>query len=89
MYTQHGILRQISCSDSESSGSGYFEEQSENAGGSSGGTSDDIILYGSSNSSGSDSIDVNDVSGSGAEGLLHSASVEDNSSMIERSTYSK
>ena len=90
MYTQHGILRQISCSDSESSGSGYFEEQNEKAGGSSGGTSDDTILYGSSNSSGSDNISVDDVSKeSGAEGLLHNASAEGSSSMIEPSIYSK
>ena len=80
--------RQISCSDSESSG--YFEDQSEEAGGSSSGTSGDMILYGSSNSSGSDSISINDVSGeSGAEDLLHNASAEDSSSMIESSTYSK
>ena len=90
MYTQHEILRQISCSDSENDGSGYFEGQSEEAGGSSGGTSGDIILYGSSNSSGSDSISINDVSGeSGEEDSLHNASAEDSSSMIKSSTYSK
>ena len=41
----------------------------------------------SSNSSGSDSISVS--GGSGAEDLLHDASAEDSSSMIEPSTYSK